>query len=96
MGAIPTMRQLAALAKVSRTTISLALRNHPSIPASTRDRIQQLARQHGYRSDPLITTLMNQLRLSRKKRSVEKLAYIHSNSIQDIADASLNIYFTPG
>jgi len=72
------MRQLAVLAKVSRTTISLALRNHPSIPAATRDRIQQLAQQHGYRNDPLITTLMNQLRIPRKKRSIEKLAYLTS------------------
>ncbi len=72
------MRQLAAIAKVSRTTISLALRNHPSIPAATRARIQELARQSGYRADPLVTTLMNRLRVSRKRRSVEKLAYLTS------------------
>lgn len=77
------MRQLAALAGVSRTTISLALRNHPSIPTATRDRIQHIARQNGYRHDPLITTLMNELRKSRKKRFVEKIAYLTSWNKED-------------
>jgi len=72
------MRQLASLAGVSRTTVSLALRNHPSIPASTRVRIQTIARQNGYRNDPLMTTLMNELRKSRMKRFVEKIAYLTS------------------
>ena len=50
----PTVRQLAELAGVSRTTISLALRNHPSISLKTRERIQQLADEHGYTSDRCI------------------------------------------
>lgn len=73
---LPTIRQLAALAGVSRTTVSLALRNHPSIPASTRDRIQQLAQREGYKIDPVVATLMTQLRTARINRSVEKIAYI--------------------
>ncbi len=79
----PTLRQLAALAGVSRTTISLALRNHPSIPVSTRDRIQAIARQNGYRNDPLVTTLMNELRKSRKNRFVEKIAYLTNWNTED-------------
>ncbi len=74
----PTTRQLAVLAGVSRTTVSLALRNHPSIPPATRGRIQQLAQIHGYRSDPLLATLMTRLRSTRMNRSVEKLAYLTS------------------
>ena len=76
MNAGPTIRELAALAGVSRSTISLALRNHPSIPPATRDRIHELARRSGYRIDPLVATLMAQLRLSRKKRATETLAYL--------------------
>ncbi|MDD5351495.1 MAG: LacI family DNA-binding transcriptional regulator [Chthoniobacteraceae bacterium] len=75
MSTLLTIRQLAVLAGVSRTTVSLALRNHPSIPESTRNRILTLAKEHGYTPDPLVSTLMNQLRTSRKKRDVEKLAY---------------------
>lgn len=71
----PTIRQLAALAGVSRSTVSLALRNHPSLPADTRARIQKLAAAHGYRQDSVVSSLMAQLRTSRAKRSVERIAY---------------------
>jgi len=76
MRSAPTIRQLASLAGVSRTTVSLCLRNHPSIPAVTRERIRKLAEQHGYRIDPLVATLMNQLRTSRSRRVPEKLVYL--------------------
>lgn len=38
-------------------TVSLALRGHPSIPASTRARIVKLAEQHHYRPDPALAAL---------------------------------------
>lgn len=79
----PTVRQLAALAGVSRTTVSLALRNHPSLPAATRNRIQKLAAAHGYRQDPVVSTLMAQLRTSRAKRSVERIAYFTTWDTRD-------------
>jgi DNA-binding LacI/PurR family transcriptional regulator len=59
-----TQRELARLAKVSHTTVSLALRDHPSIPVETRARIAALARQHRYRPDPMLAAL-NAYRLSR-------------------------------
>lgn len=83
MADLPTIRQLAAQAGVSRTTVSLALRNHPSISPSTRERIQRVAREEGYRIDPLVATLMTQLRTGRRKRSVEKLAYLTSWPTRD-------------
>lgn len=72
----PTMRELAALAGCSQTTVSLALRNHPRITPATRARILALAERHGYALDPVVSTLMNRLRSSRKVRAVEKLAMI--------------------
>jgi len=80
---VPTIRQLAALTGVSRTTVSLALRNHPSLPADTRARIQKLAAAHGYKQDPLVSTLMAQLRTSRSKRSVERIAYFTTWDTRD-------------
>jgi LacI family transcriptional regulator len=62
------MRTLAALAGVSPMTVSLALRNHPSLPAATRARIRKLAAMHGYRPDPAVTKLMHHLRTSRARR----------------------------
>lgn len=86
----PTIRQLALLAGVSRTTVSLSLRNHPSIPAATRERIQKLAQQEGYQIDPLVATLMTQLRIARRRRTQEKLVYLTSWNERDAWRASPN------
>jgi LacI family transcriptional regulator len=61
-------RRLAALAGVSPTTVSLALRNHPKIPAATRQRVLELARQIGYRPDARVAELMSHLRSKRPAR----------------------------
>jgi LacI family transcriptional regulator len=71
-----TIRQLASQAGVSRTTVSLALRHHPSIPDETRDKILKVAEKMGYRPDPVVSTLMNHLRVQRSKRVTEKIAYL--------------------
>ncbi len=52
-----TQRHLARLAAVSHTTVSLALRDHPSIPPATRARIHALAQKHHYRPDPMLAAL---------------------------------------
>lgn len=52
-----TQRELARLARVSHTTVSLALRGHTSIPEPTRARIVELARQHRYQPDPMLAAL---------------------------------------
>jgi LacI family transcriptional regulator len=80
---VPTLRDLALLANVSRTTVSLSLRNHPSIPAHTRIRIHKLAAAHGYRQDPVVSTLMTQLRTSRAKRTIERIAYFTAWDTRD-------------
>jgi LacI family transcriptional regulator len=70
------MRELASLAGCSQTTVSLALRNHPRISPAMRDKILAIAKRTGYTRDPLVSTLMTQLRSSRKVRTVEKLAML--------------------
>lgn len=76
MRKIFTIRQLAEIAGVSHTTVSLAFRNDPSITPATRNRILSLAKENGYSRDPLVSTLMNQLRVSGLKGGLEKLAYL--------------------
>lgn len=46
-----SMRQLAELAGVSRGTVDRALNNRPGVAPASRDKILQLAREHGYRSN---------------------------------------------
>jgi LacI family transcriptional regulator len=59
-----TQRELARLAKVSHTTVSLALRGHGSIPEKTRMRIVELARRHRYQPDAMLAAL-NAYRIRR-------------------------------
>ncbi|RRJ95966.1 LacI family transcriptional regulator [Opitutaceae bacterium TAV4] len=63
-------RTLARHAGVSQTAVSLALRNHPSIPAATRQRIQQLAESQGYRTNPNVASLMAQIRRNRRSETI--------------------------
>lgn len=61
----PTVRSLAESLGVSRTTVSEALRNRPRVSAETRDRIQQAAREAGYRFNPLASSVLSEVRRTR-------------------------------
>lgn len=76
MAKVFTIREIARLVGCSPTTVSLALRNHPRISPATRDRIIAIAERTGYARDPVVSTLMTQLRSARKARPVEKLAIL--------------------
>jgi LacI family transcriptional regulator len=72
------MQDVADAAGVHRTTVSLALRHHPSIPISTRNRIAKLAEQLAYQPNPLVRALMSQLRSQRVRNHGETIAYVTS------------------
>jgi LacI family transcriptional regulator len=59
-----TMQDVARAAGVHQTTVSLALRNDPRLPARTRSRVRAVARQLQYRPDPMLSAL-NFYRASR-------------------------------
>lgn len=65
----PSQSDVARAAGVSPMTVSLSLRNHASIPERTRARIRMIADEMGYRPDPLIGKLMQQLRLGGRRRA---------------------------
>lgn len=71
-----TMAQVAEKAGVHVTTVSLALRNHPSLPERTRDRIRKLAEEMGYRPDPNLRALMAYRRSQQQTRTIQTLAYV--------------------
>lgn len=48
----PNIRTVAKLVQLSPTTVSLALRNHESIPTETRERVLIAAAQLGYQYEP--------------------------------------------
>jgi len=56
-----TMQVIATACGVSKNAVSLALRNHPSISESTRERIRKTASELGYQRNPAYGELMSQM-----------------------------------
>jgi LacI family transcriptional regulator len=52
------------------------LRNHPSLPAATRERLQRLAREMGYQPDPALSALVAYRHPTRARRDQPTLAYV--------------------
>lgn len=72
-------KDIAALAKVSQMTVSLALRDSPTIPEVTKQRIRAIASQLSYRPDPLVSALMRQRRRKGPQKIRAKIAFLHDN-----------------
>ncbi len=70
-----TLEDVARSAGVHRTTVSLSLRDHPRIPAATRERVKAVAEKLGYRINPLVSALM-QSRRTGKAIKHASLAYV--------------------
>jgi LacI family transcriptional regulator len=71
-----TQADIAKKAGVHVTTVSMALRNHPSLPVATRQRIQDLAEQMGYKPDPVLGALMAYRKGRRPHEAEVTLGYI--------------------
>ncbi|HEY9247617.1 MAG TPA: LacI family DNA-binding transcriptional regulator [Rariglobus sp.] len=79
-----TIRKLANLLGVSDATVSLALRNHPRISRPTRERVQRLAAETGYRGNVLVNALLTQVRRGRVGASSEVIALLlEGDAMQD-------------
>ncbi|MCC5842831.1 MAG: LacI family DNA-binding transcriptional regulator [Verrucomicrobia bacterium] len=57
-----SLKHIAQAAGVSRTTVSLALRNHPRISLATRKKIQKLAKDMGYVPNAEVSKVMEFIR----------------------------------
>ncbi len=70
-----TLQDVADKAGVHRSTVSLALRNNARISREVRDRVQRIARDLDYRTNPLVTALMRSRRTHQAAKHVV-LAYV--------------------
>lgn len=70
------LKDIAEIAQVSVSAVSLALRNSPKIPSSRRKRIQNIAKKLGYKRDSRMEELMTHLRQSRDSRSSSLMAIL--------------------
>ncbi len=74
---MPTnLREIAARAGVSHTTVSLALRGDARLPAATRRRIEAIAERLGYRRDATLGELMARLRNIRARPAHATLGFV--------------------
>ena len=75
-----TQLDIARVAGVHNTTVSLSLRNSPAIPLATRQRIQAVAAELGYRPDPALQALASYRKALSSTQRTEILAYITTHS----------------
>jgi LacI family transcriptional regulator len=66
-----TIREIAAAAGVSAMTVSLALRGSREVSAATRKRIRALAESMGYRPNPMVSALMQQVAGGAREQAQE-------------------------
>lgn len=70
------MQDVAEAAGVHRTTVSLALRDSPRLPAAKREEIKSIAERIGYRPHPLVSALMTSRVSRREPKHQATLAFI--------------------
>lgn len=71
-----TLQDIADRAKVTRALVSLAMRNSPKVAKATRECIQKLAKEMGYRPNPMVRALMTQVRRGRRVRYQATIAFL--------------------
>lgn len=79
----PTLDSIAKRCRVSKVTVSLALRGSPRISASMRARVAAVAHELGYIPNPMVSALMTSLRASKKTKFVCNLAFLTSFPTRD-------------
>ena len=75
-----TFADVAREAKVHPTTVSMAMRNHPRLPLETRQRIQEIAKDMGYRPDPAVQALVAYRRRVKASRMPSTIAYVTTDA----------------
>jgi DNA-binding LacI/PurR family transcriptional regulator len=82
-----TIKDVAELAGVHFTTVSLALRHHPSIPSATRERIEEAARQIGYTPNPIFGALTHFRVHGCVRATPPRVAYLVNREIDNVPHA---------
>ncbi|MDX2186282.1 MAG: LacI family DNA-binding transcriptional regulator [Opitutaceae bacterium] len=77
----PTLADIGARVGVHVTTVSLALRDHPSIPERTRAVIREAARELGYQRDPLLDAFnFHRSRVKQRAKTLNSAFVVHSGA----------------
>ncbi len=75
--------RIARSAKVSQSTVSRALRNHPALSRETCLRIQALAQRLGYAPNPLVSSIFAHLRRRKGRPHLGTLAFLTAHATRE-------------
>ncbi|MDP0498301.1 MAG: LacI family DNA-binding transcriptional regulator [Verrucomicrobiota bacterium JB024] len=75
-----TQQDIATKLGLHRSTVSLSLRNHPSISLATRQEVARLAEKLGYQPDPMLTALAAYRERNRPANFEGTLAWVFSSA----------------
>ncbi|MFH1498995.1 MAG: LacI family DNA-binding transcriptional regulator, partial [Verrucomicrobiota bacterium] len=78
-----TLKDVAAKAGVTASTVCRALNMDPRVSLATRKRIKKIATELGYRPDPLLSALARQRRGHLTESDIKTIAYITNFPTQD-------------
>ncbi|WP_269524534.1 LacI family DNA-binding transcriptional regulator [Coraliomargarita parva] len=76
---IPTIREIAKACGCNNSTVSRALSNKPNISPATRERVQKIAKDMGWRPNPIVAAYAAHRRASAKPQFQATLAYLLDN-----------------
>ncbi|HEX2101229.1 MAG TPA: LacI family DNA-binding transcriptional regulator [Candidatus Synoicihabitans sp.] len=88
----PTLQQIADRVGISRTAVSMALRNQPRISEKLKTRVRREALALGYTPNPLLAAHMAHLRRRTTPRYQATLALVLSASRTHIKKYALDLY----
>lgn len=77
-GKVVTLRDVAEKAGVSVMTVSRVLRNQRNISTETKDKVNKIATELGYRPNPMVSALMSYRRSARQTVTYSSLGFITS------------------
>lgn len=77
-------KHIAERAGVHVTTVSLALRDSPTLPKATRERIQNLAQEMGYQPDPMLCALTVYRRNAQRPHHQGTLAWLNTMKRENV------------
>lgn len=75
----PTMQDVADLAGVSKATVSRFLHQHPNLKPETRERIDEAVQELNYRSDPMVSEFLRQVRAGHVVGSGTVLGWLNTH-----------------
>ena len=77
---LPTVREIAKASGFSIHTVSFALRDHPRASKAAREKIQQIAKEMGWKPNPMVSAYMAHFRATKEPSFQSSLGFLVSSA----------------